>query len=62
VFKLVGEFDKRFPEGAPSLRRATSLRVEGDVTFGHGVQVVGDVTVAGGGGKRVDGGTVLTGD
>ena len=29
VFKLVGEFDKRFPEGAPSLRRATSLRVEG---------------------------------
>ena len=61
VFKLVGEFDKRFPEGAPSLRKATSLRVEGDVTFGHGVQVIGDVTVQGGVGKRVDAGAVLNG-
>ena len=61
VFKLVGEFDKRFPEGAPSLRKASALRVEGDVTFGHGVQVVGDVTVEGGAGTRIDAGAVLTG-
>ena len=61
VFTLVGEFDKRFPEGAPSLRKASSLRVEGDVTFGHGVQVIGDVTVEGGVGKRVDAGAVLHG-
>ena len=42
-YKLVGDFDKRFPEGAPSMRKAQSLRVAGDWTFGHGVQVVGDV-------------------
>ena len=42
-YKLVADFDKRFPEGAPSLSLASSLRVEGDWTFGHGVQVVGDV-------------------
>ncbi len=62
VFKLVGEFDKRFPEGAPSLRKATKLTVEGDVTFGHGVEVIGEVTVEGGAGKRVDAGAVLSGD
>ncbi len=61
VFKLVTEFDKRFPEGAPSLKAATSLKVAGDVTFGHGVQVVGDVTLQGGKGTRVDAGSVLTG-
>ena len=62
VFKLVGEFDKRFPEGAPSLRKATKLTVEGDVTFGHGVEVIGEVTVEGGAGKRIDAGSVLSGD
>ena len=41
-YKLVGDFDKRFPEGAPSLRAASSLRVDGDWTFGHGVRVVGN--------------------
>ena len=46
-YKLVGDFDKRFPEGAPSMRKASSLRIEGDLTFGHGVQVVGDVDPAG---------------
>ena len=29
VYKLVGEFDKRFPEGAPSMRKATSLTRRG---------------------------------
>ena len=43
LYKLVGEFDKRFPEGAPSMRKAQSLTVEGDWTFGARVQVVGDV-------------------
>jgi UTP--glucose-1-phosphate uridylyltransferase len=42
-YKLVGDFDKRFPEGAPSLVKASSLGVEGDWTFGAGVSVVGDV-------------------
>ena len=45
VYRLVGEFDKRFPEGAPSLREATSLTVEGDWTFGHGVSIKGEVSL-----------------
>ena len=58
-YKLVGDFDKRFPDGAPSLKRATSLRVDGDFTFGHGVKVVGEVTLKAREAKRIEGGTVL---
>jgi UTP--glucose-1-phosphate uridylyltransferase len=47
VYKLVGDFDARFPSGAPSLIACESLRVSGDVTFGANVTVRGDVTVAG---------------
>ena len=59
-YKLVGDFDKRFPEGAPSLREASSLSVEGDWTFGPGVKVVGDVALASAAAKRVTAGTTLT--
>ena len=58
-YKLVGDFDKRFPEGAPSLREADSFTVEGDWTFGRGVKVVGDVALESTAAKRVEGGTVL---
>jgi UTP--glucose-1-phosphate uridylyltransferase len=44
-YKLVGDFDRRFPRGMPSLRRASSLRVHGDWTFGKGVTVTGVVTL-----------------
>jgi UTP--glucose-1-phosphate uridylyltransferase len=40
-FKLVADFDRRFSEGVPSLRRAEQLVVDGDWTFGAGVTVVG---------------------
>ncbi len=56
----VRDFDKRFPEGAPSLRKASSLRVEGDWTFGKGVQVVGDVELEATSAQRVPADTVLT--
>ena len=59
-YKLVGEFDKRFPEGAPSLRNATSLTVAGDWTFCKGVEVVGEVALESSSAQRVDGGTVLS--
>ncbi|MFN8195766.1 MAG: UTP--glucose-1-phosphate uridylyltransferase [Nocardioidaceae bacterium] len=63
VYKLVGEFDKRFPEGAPSLREASSFEVDGDWTFGRGVKVVGDVTLEHPkGAQRVAPGTVLGDD
>ncbi|MDN4159902.1 UTP--glucose-1-phosphate uridylyltransferase [Nocardioides abyssi] len=58
-YKLVGEFDKRFPEGAPSMREASSLRVGGDWTFARGVSVVGDVRLDGASNGRIDAGTVL---
>ena len=61
VYQLVGEFDKRFPEGAPSLAKATSLRIEGDFTFGRDVQVVGDVVLGSRAAERVDPGAVLHG-
>ena len=59
VYKLVGDFDKRFKEGAPSLRQAESLVVDGDWTVGDNLTVVGKVTLDGERG-RVESGTVLT--
>ncbi|WP_425953669.1 UTP--glucose-1-phosphate uridylyltransferase [Xylanimonas sp. McL0601] len=41
-YKTITRFDERFPTGAPSLRSATSLTVQGDWTFGSGVVVEGD--------------------
>jgi UTP--glucose-1-phosphate uridylyltransferase len=46
-YKLVGDFDARFPADPPSLVACDALRVVGDVTFGSGVVVRGDVTVEG---------------
>ena len=58
-FKLVPDFEQRFPEGAPSLRRCRRLDVEGDVTFEGGVVVEGDVRVVGP--RRDAAGEVLSG-
>jgi UTP--glucose-1-phosphate uridylyltransferase len=44
-FKLMRDFDERFPEGPPSLVECDRFVVEGDVRFGAGVVVRGDVTV-----------------
>jgi UTP--glucose-1-phosphate uridylyltransferase len=46
-YKRVGDFDARFPHGAPSLVACDALHVQGDVRFGAGVTVRGDVTVEG---------------
>ena len=50
------------PASRSSGERAERLTIEGDVTFGHGVSVVGDVTVGGRSAQRVDPGAVLSGD
>jgi UTP--glucose-1-phosphate uridylyltransferase len=42
-YKLLDDFEKRFPGGAPSLREADRFVVRGDVTFGEGVRVCGAV-------------------
>ncbi|CAN5193172.1 UTP--glucose-1-phosphate uridylyltransferase [soil metagenome] len=44
-YKLVDDFDARFPEGVPSLRSASRLEVRGDWRFGAGVRVVGEARV-----------------
>jgi UTP--glucose-1-phosphate uridylyltransferase len=46
-YKLLPDFEQRFPDGAPSLRRCHRFEVEGDVTFGADVVAVGDVLVTG---------------
>jgi UTP--glucose-1-phosphate uridylyltransferase len=46
-YKLVGDFEPRFAQGAPSLVACDALTVRGDVTFGRGVVVRGEVTVEG---------------
>ena len=49
-YKLIGDFDRRFAGGVPSLREAESLVVAGDWSFGAGVDVRGVVSLDGGGG------------
>jgi len=44
-YKLVADFDARFPAGPPSLIDCERLVVRGDVTFGAGIVAHGDVTV-----------------
>jgi UTP--glucose-1-phosphate uridylyltransferase len=57
-YKVVEDFDKRFPTGVPSLKDADSLVITGDWTFGKGVRVQGDVRLNGDHG-RVEEGAVL---
>jgi UTP--glucose-1-phosphate uridylyltransferase len=58
-FKLLADFDARFPAGPPSLAEAERLEVVGDVTFGRGVAVRGSVCVEGP--RRVEDGERLEG-
>jgi UTP--glucose-1-phosphate uridylyltransferase len=46
-YKLLAGFEERFPHGAPSLREAERLEVEGDVHFGRDVVVRGRARVEG---------------
>jgi UTP--glucose-1-phosphate uridylyltransferase len=61
-YQLVPDFERRFPEGAPSLREATSLKVSGDWTFGRKVKVIGDVSLETAAADRVAPGSVLEHD
>jgi UTP--glucose-1-phosphate uridylyltransferase len=60
-FKTVADFDRRFAAGPPSLEQSERFVVRGDVTFGSGVVVRGDVTVEAPPGEplRVPDGAVL---
>jgi UTP--glucose-1-phosphate uridylyltransferase len=60
-YKLVRDFEARFPAGPPSLLEAERLTVRGDVVFGANVVVRGAVTVEhdGDGQRTVQDGAVL---
>src|SRR5450755_1164012 len=58
-YRLLDEFERRFPDGPPSLREAERLVVHGDVTFGPGVLVRGAVELTAREPQRIDPGTVL---
>jgi UTP--glucose-1-phosphate uridylyltransferase len=62
-YRLVRDFDARFPAGAPSLVGCERLAVRGDVAFGAGVVVRGTVTIEQGedGQRRIEDGAVLEG-
>ncbi|MGI9658994.1 MAG: UTP--glucose-1-phosphate uridylyltransferase, partial [Gaiellaceae bacterium] len=62
-FAQVDQLDARFPDGPPSLIDCERLCVRGDVRFGAGVRVVGNVELEHDGVEtlRVEDGSVLTG-
>jgi UTP--glucose-1-phosphate uridylyltransferase len=58
-FRLVGDFEPRVARGVPSLRACRRLTVRGDVSFGPGVEVRGEVEIDAGDGALVVEDTVL---
>ena len=62
-YKLLRDFDARFPAGPPSLVEARKLAVEGDVRFGRDVVVRGEASVTNDGDEQlvIDDGAVLEG-
>ena len=61
VYRLLDEFERRFPAGAPSLRAAERLIVHGDITFGAGVVVRGSVELDAAEPLRIPDGATLGG-
>jgi UTP--glucose-1-phosphate uridylyltransferase len=59
VYRLLDEFEQRFPVGVPSLRDAERFVVHGDVTFGAGVVARGAVELEASVPMRIADGTVL---
>jgi UTP--glucose-1-phosphate uridylyltransferase len=60
-YKLIDQFDARFPDGPPSLVDAERLSVKGDYTFGARVSVHGVVELTHAGPETILPGTVLGG-
>ena len=57
-FKILRDFEARFPDGPPSLAQCERFEVVGDVRFGAGVVVRGDVKITGP--RVVEDGAVLS--
>ncbi len=61
-YRLLDDFEARFPDGPPSLREARRLVVRGDVTFGAGVVVRGEVELQAPEPISIEPGAVLQGE
>ena len=59
-YEMLDKFEARFPDGPPSLREAERLVVHGDVTFGAGVIVRGEVELEADEPMEISPGTVLS--
>jgi len=44
-YRKIDQLQERFPHGVPSLIDCRSLKVEGNVYFGRGIMIKGDVTI-----------------
>lgn len=62
-YKLVSDFNARFPHGAPTLEECDSLTVKGDIKFGKNVVCKGDVELVNNGETQamIEDNTVLQG-
>ena len=62
-YKLLGDFEQRFPAGPPSLANCDRLTIRGDVVLGSGVVVRGSVTIENAAADqwRIEDGAVLDG-
>ncbi len=60
AYKLIQDFEPRFPHGVPSLKEASSLDVQGSWTFGADVTVVGQAVLGAEGGEVPEGARVGT--
>lgn len=60
-YRLIDDFERRFPAGPPSLRACDSLTVEGDVTFGDRVAVSGTAVIVTPGRATVPDGALVEG-
>lgn len=60
-YRMIEDFERRFPAGPPSLLRCGSLTVEGDITFGEGIRIEGTTTVRSDTPASLQHGSVLSG-
>ncbi len=44
-YKSLSQLESHFPYGAPSLKQCRRLKVEGDITFGENIQIIGSVVL-----------------
>ncbi len=59
-YKLIGDFEARFPHGVPSVRETSRVEVRGDWTFGPDVTLVGEAVLGEEGGEVPEGARVGT--